>query len=52
LEDVRAVANKYLAPERMITVAVGDRAKIEPELTRLGLGAIEVRDADGSVKRE
>ncbi|MGH9782707.1 MAG: M16 family metallopeptidase, partial [Terriglobia bacterium] len=51
LEDARAVAKKYLAPERMITVAVGDRAKIEPELSKLDLGAIEVRDADG-VKRE
>jgi zinc protease len=52
LEDVRAVAKKYLAPERMITVAVGDRAKIEPELSKLGLGAMEIRDADGGVKRE
>jgi len=28
---------------------VGDRAKIEPELKKLELGAIELRDADGKI---
>jgi zinc protease len=51
LEDVRAAARKYLVPEKMIVVAVGDRARIEPELLKLDLGAIEIRDADGSVKK-
>ena len=49
-EKVEAVAKKYLVPGKMVVVAVGDRARIEPELTKLGLGAIEVRDAVGSVK--
>jgi hypothetical protein len=33
----------------MILVCVGDRAKIEPELKKLELGAIELRDADGKI---
>jgi zinc protease len=55
-EAVRAAARKYLVPEKMVVVAVGDRARIEPELapllTPLALGAIEIRDADGRVKKE
>ena len=49
-EQVRTVAHKYLVPEKMIIVAVGDRARTEPEIAKLGLGTIEIRDADGSVK--
>ena len=48
-EDAEAVAKKYLHPDQMILVCVGDRAKIEPELEKLDLGAIEIRDADGNV---
>jgi zinc protease len=48
-EDAQAVAKKYLHPEQLILVCVGDRAKIEPELMKLDLGAIEIRDADGNV---
>ena len=48
-EDAEAVAKKYLHPDQMILVCVGDRAKIEPELVKLDLGAIEIRDADGNV---
>jgi len=48
-EDAEAVAKKYLHPEQMILVCVGDRAKIEPELVKLDLGAVEIRDADGNV---
>jgi zinc protease len=46
-EQVMAMAKKYLAPQNMIVIAVGDRAKIEPELKKLNLGAIEIRDAEG-----
>jgi hypothetical protein len=35
----------------MIVVAVGDRAAIEPGLKKLNLGAEELRNADGSLKR-
>jgi zinc protease len=48
-EDAEAVAKKYLHPDQMILICVGDRAKIEPELLKLDLGAIEFRDADGKV---
>jgi len=47
--DAETVAKKYLHPEQMILVCVGDRAKIEPELKKLELGAIELRDADGKI---
>jgi len=41
---VRRVAGKYLMPESMVIVAVGDRSKIEPELGKLNLGKIETSD--------
>jgi zinc protease len=44
-----AAAKKYLVPDRMIVVAVGDRAKIEPGLKKLSLGGVETRKVDGSV---
>ncbi len=45
-EQAQAVAQKYLVPNTLIVVAVGDRAKIEPELTKLNLGAVEIRTPD------
>ncbi len=45
-EKVQALAAKVLKPDTMTIVAVGDRAKIEPELKALNLGDVEVRDAD------
>jgi zinc protease len=48
-EDAEAVARKYLHPDQLILVCVGDRAKIEPQLVKLDLGAIEFRDADGNI---
>ena len=47
--DTEAVAKKYLQPEQMILICVGDRATIEPELKKLELGNIEIRDADGKI---
>jgi zinc protease len=47
-QDLAALARKHLVPERMLIVAVGDRAKIEPQLAPLNLGAISVRGPDGS----
>jgi zinc protease len=46
-EQALAVAKKYLVPEKLVVIAIGDRAKIEPELKKLNLGAVEVRDAEG-----
>ncbi len=48
--SVAALAKKYLDADKMIVIAVGDRAKIEPELKKLNLGAEEIRDADGNIK--
>jgi len=45
--DVLDVAKRHLVPERMVVVAVGDRSKIEPQISKLNLGAIAYRDADG-----
>jgi zinc protease len=47
--QVQAAANKYLAPERMKVIAVGDKAKVLPQLKDLGLGQPEMRDADGQL---
>ena len=44
-----AAAQKYLLPERMLVVAVGDRQKIEADLKKLNLGTAEYRDATGNV---
>jgi zinc protease len=47
--EAEAVAKKYLHPDQMILICVGDRAKIQPELEKLDLGATEIRDTDGKV---
>jgi len=48
-EQARAAAQQYIQPEKMVVVAVGDRAKIEPDMKKLGLGKIEVRDTAGKI---
>ena len=50
-DAAQATARKYLVPGKMVVVAVGDRKKIQPQLAALKLGAIEIRDADGNVKK-
>ena len=49
LDDVNRVANRYLQPDRMAVVIVGDRSKIEQPLRTLsGLGErINLVDAEG-----
>jgi zinc protease len=46
-EQALAMAKKYLSSDRLVVIAVGDRAKIESSVRKLNLGAIERRDADG-----
>ena len=48
-EQAQAVAQKYIVPEKMIVLAVGDRARIEEELKKLNLGKIEIRDTEGKI---
>jgi zinc protease len=40
-------AKKYVQPDKLVVIAVGDRKTILPALTKLNLGPIEVWDADG-----
>jgi zinc protease len=47
--QAKAAAEKYLEPDKLIVIAVGDRAKIEPELRKLNLGPVEIRNAEGLV---
>jgi zinc protease len=44
-----AAAQKHLHPDRLLVVAVGDRAKIEADLKKLDLGTAEYRDTEGNV---
>ena len=48
-EQALAMAKKYLGTDRLVVIAVGDRTAIEPQLRKLNLGKIEVRDAEGRV---
>ena len=38
VDDVTAVAQKYLDPDKLVTIVVGDLDKIEASLAGLGLG--------------
>jgi zinc protease len=48
-DQVEGMAKKYLIPEKVLVVAVGDKKKIEPGMSVLGLGKIQVRDPEGKV---
>ncbi|MBB5368117.1 MULTISPECIES: pitrilysin family protein [unclassified Janthinobacterium] len=49
-KQVQEVVKKYLQPEKLIVIGVGDKAKIEPQLSKLKLAPVEVRDTEGNVK--
>ncbi len=51
IDAVQAAAKRYLHPDKIIVVAVGDRAKIETGLRKLNLGAVEIRSPDGSLRK-
>ncbi len=46
-EDIGAVTREHLRPAEMKVIAVGDRARIEPQLRALNLGPIGYRNLDG-----
>ena len=48
-DALKDMAAKYLVPDQMMVVAVGDQAKIEGELKKLNLGPIEYRDSEGKL---
>jgi zinc protease len=41
------VAKRYIVPDRLVVIAVGDRKAIEADLRKLNLGSVEIRDAEG-----
>ncbi|HWG39427.1 MAG TPA: pitrilysin family protein [Candidatus Acidoferrales bacterium] len=49
--DIAAkIAGKYIHPDEMTVVVVGDSAKIEPALKKLKLGPIQVLDPQGNMQ--
>jgi zinc protease len=51
-EAVAKAARDYIHPENLIVLAVGDRAKIQPDMEKLNLGPIEVRDESGDLVKK
>jgi zinc protease len=45
--EVFAATKRHLVPDRMLVVAVGDRAQAEPQIGGLKLGAVAYCDRDG-----
>lgn len=48
LADVNRVANKYLTPDKMAILIVGDRAVIEPKLAEISGWTIKHLDSEGN----
>jgi zinc protease len=46
-EQALSAARRYIVPDRLVVIEVGDRRAIEAELKKLNLGEIEVRDVEG-----
>ena len=44
--DVQKMAQKYLRPDHMVIVVVGDRSSVEASLRQIG--EVELRDLDGA----
>jgi zinc protease len=49
VDDLRRAGARYLDPDRMKIVVIGDWSKIRPQLEALGWGPAELRDAAGQV---
>jgi zinc protease len=49
VKDVQDVARRYLAPDKMLVVAVGDRSRVGPELEKIRPGSVELRDGEGAL---
>lgn len=48
LADVNRVANRYLTPDKMAILIVGDKAVIEPRLAEIGGWSIKYLDTEGN----
>ena len=51
-EAVAKAAADYVHPQNLIVIAVGDRAKIQPDLEKLNLGPIELRNESGDLVKQ
>ena len=49
--DLNALAPRFVQPDQLVLVIVGDRAKIEAGIRELNLGEIKIIDADGNIVR-
>jgi zinc protease len=49
LEGVQAAAEEVIHPDRLTWLIVGDRKQIEEKVRDLGLGQVQILDADGKV---
>ena len=47
IPDLQRAAEKYIHPKYATIVVVGDLTKIRPAIEKLGLGPVELRDAEG-----
>jgi zinc protease len=47
LAQVRAAGKALVSPERLVWLVVGDRAKVEPAIRKLGFGELRVLDGNG-----
>lgn len=48
--QVNAPTPKFVTPDRLVQVVIGDRATVEAGLTQLKLGDVMLLDADGRPK--
>lgn len=48
-EEAQTAAQKYIQLDKITTLAVGDRAKIEADMKKLNLGKMEIRDTEGKL---
>ena len=50
-DRVGRAAGSFVRPDNVVWVVVGDLSQIEDKVRALGLGPVEVIDADGTVIR-
>jgi len=51
-EQALDVAKRYVSPDRLVVIAVGDRSVIQSGLAALSLGTLEIRDSEGRVRQD
>ncbi len=46
--DANQIAQKYILPNHLVWVIVGDMSKVEPGIRELNIGEVHKIDADGN----